>query len=89
MQAELLTPKLQETSKICENNDMCKVYGLFNSKNMLIRHCKLIYRASDSHNNPKSYYNACNNLPNCLALVKLENNKKVGGFSSIPLVHPH
>lgn len=27
-------------------------------------------------------------MPNCLALVKLENGRKIGGFSSIPMVHP-
>jgi hypothetical protein len=46
MQAQLLTPQLQDVSKVCQHDDMCKVYGLFNSKNMLIRNCKLIYRAS-------------------------------------------
>lgn len=48
----------------------------------------MLYRASESHFSPKDYFNACNNLPNCMAVVKLENGRKVGGFSSIPLVHP-
>ena len=48
MQAQLLTPKLADVSKVCSEDDMCKVYGLFNSKNMLIRHCNLRYRASES-----------------------------------------
>jgi hypothetical protein len=55
---------------------------------MLIRHSHMLYRASESHFSPKDYFNACNNLPNCMAVVKLENGRKVGGFSSIPLVHP-
>lgn len=46
MQAQLLTPQLQEVSKVCPHDDMCKVYGLFNSKNMLIRHAHMLYRAS-------------------------------------------
>ena len=53
MQAQLLTPKLQDASKVCQNDDMCKVYGLFNSKNMLIRHCKMIYRSTDCNFNSK------------------------------------
>lgn len=46
MQVQLLTPKLQEMSKICPIEDISKIYGIFNSKNMLIRNCHLLYRAS-------------------------------------------
>lgn len=88
MQAQLLTPKLQEQSKVCSQEDMCKVYGLFNSKNLLIRNAKLVYRASENDFSSKDFFNSCNGLSNCMAIVKLENGKKVGGFSSLPFVHP-
>lgn len=87
IQIQLLTPNLPEPSRVCQHEDMRKVYGLFNSKNMLIRYAKLIHRASISKFSHKEFFNSCNNLPNCMALARLENGRKVGGFSSIPMVN--
>ena len=87
MQAQLLTPNVQLNSKICQIDEFSKVYALFNSKDLLIRSSKMIYRGSESNFNPKKFYNACNNQPNCLVLIKLQNDRKAGGFSTLPMVY--
>lgn len=89
MQAQLLSPKMSENSKVCQYDEITKIYGLFNSKNLLIRHAKLLHRASVTGFSHKEFFNSCNNLPNCMALAKLENGRKVGGFSAVPVVNPH
>lgn len=87
IQAQILTPKLKQASKISQVDEFSKIYALFNSKNLVIRSAKLIYCASDSGFSDKKFYNSCNNQLNTLTLIKLANNRKVGGFSTIPLVY--
>ena len=87
MQIQLLSPKMSEPSKVCQNDEFIKIYALFNSKNLLIRHAKLLHRGSASKFSHKDFLNACNNTPNCMAMVKLENGRKVGGFSAMPLAN--
>jgi hypothetical protein len=42
----MLIPRLSEPSKIAEQEQFVKIYSLFNSRKMLIRSAKLVYRAS-------------------------------------------
>lgn len=83
----MLIPKLEENSKVADHEQFIKIYSLFNSRNMLIRSAKLIYRGSENEFNPSSFYNRCNGLHNCMAIVKTVNNKVVGGFTPLSLVH--
>ena len=53
----------------------------------MIRSAKLVYRGSEYDFSPKSFYNRCNGVNNCVAIVKTSNNKVVGGFSPLPLVY--
>lgn len=53
----------------------------------MIRSAKLIYRGSEYDFSPKSFYNRCNGVTNCMAIVKTTNNILVGGFSPQPLVY--
>lgn len=46
IQVQLLMPKMKQSSKICQLDEFSKVYALFNSKNLLIRSAKLIYRGT-------------------------------------------
>ena len=87
MQAQLLMPKMKQNSKICHLDEFSKVYALFNSKSLLIRSAKLIYRATDEGFSEKKYYNSCNNQLNTLTLIKLANDRKAGGFTPVPLVN--
>ncbi|CAM6005313.1 unnamed protein product [Sphagnum balticum] len=86
-EGQLLNPNLSEASQIADHQEFVKIYSLFNSRRLLIRSAKLIYRASENESSPKVFYNRCNGLVNCLALVKTNNGKLVGGFSPVPLVH--
>lgn len=86
LEGQLLSPTLTEESKVAYPEDFVKLYSLFNSRNMMIRSAKLIYRASEN-GSATSFYNRCNGVPNCVALVKTSNNKLVGGFTPLPLVH--
>ena len=49
IQAQLLSPRNTEASKVCQYDDFTKIYGLFNSKNLVIRHAKLLHRASTTN----------------------------------------
>ncbi len=78
---------MPEPSKIGNHQDFIKIYSFFNSRNLPIRSAKLIYRASEYDFSPKSFYNCCNGVTNCMALVRTANNKLIGGFCPLPLVH--
>lgn len=54
---------------------------------MLIRFGKLVYRGSEYEFSSKGFYNSCNGVTNCLAIVKSVDNKLVGGFSPLPFVY--
>ena len=82
-----MSPSLSENSKICSNQEFGAINGLLNSRGLLIRYGKLIYHASEYEFSPKSFYNNCNDAYNCLVVCKLQNNKIIGGFSTIPLVY--
>jgi len=84
---ELLVPHLPEPSKIGNHQDFIKVYSFFNSRNLQIRSAKLIYRGSEYEFSPKSFYNCCNGVANCMALIRTANSKLLGGFCPLPLVH--
>ena len=53
----------------------------------MIRSAKLIYRGSEYDFSPKSFYNRCNGVNNCMTIVKTSTNKLIGGFCPQPLVH--
>jgi len=53
----------------------------------MIRSAKLIYRGSEYDFSSKSFYNRCNGISNCMAIVKTKNGKLIGGFSPLPLVY--
>ena len=53
----------------------------------MIRSAKLIYRGSEYDFSPKSFYNRCNGIINCMAIIKTSNSKLIGGFSPLPLVY--
>lgn len=84
---ELLVPNLSEPSKVASHQEFVKIYSFFNSRDLLIRSAKLIYRASEYDFSPKSFYNRCNGVSNCMAIIKTNNNKLAGGFSPLPLVY--
>ncbi len=54
---------------------------------MLIRLGKLVYRGSEYEFSAKGFYNCCNGMSNCMAIVKTTNGKLIGGFSPLPLVY--
>jgi hypothetical protein len=81
----MMTPHLSEASMCASNDQFIKIYSLFNSRNMLIRSGKLIYRASENQFEPTSFENRCGGISNCLAVVKTVDNKVYGGFSPLPL----
>lgn len=83
----MLIPKLSEPSKVADHEQFIKIYSLFNSRKMLIRSAKLIYRASEYDFSSSSFYNNCIDVHNCLAIAKGKNNKVYGGFSPAPLVY--
>jgi hypothetical protein len=80
-------PNLTEPSKVAHDQEFVKIYSFFNSRNLMIRSAKLIYRGSEYDFSPKSFYNRCNGVTNCMAIVKTTNNILVGGFSPQPLVY--
>ena len=81
----MMIPHLSETSICASNDQFIKIYSLFNSRNMLIRSGKLIYRASENNFEPSSFENRCAGILNCLAVIKTVDNKIYGGFSPIAL----
>jgi hypothetical protein len=46
LESQLLSPNLSEVSKVASHEEFVKIYSFFNSRNMLIRLGKLIYRGS-------------------------------------------
>lgn len=48
LEGEMLIPKLQDQSKVADYDQFIKIYSLFNSRNMLIRSAKLVYRGSEN-----------------------------------------
>ena len=52
----------------------------------MIRSMRLAYRGSDGQFLSENFMRSCRSLRNCVALVKCENNKIVGGYSPIPFV---
>lgn len=80
LESELLIPKLPEQSKVCDQQEFTKIYSLFNSRRLLVRSIKLIYRGSESKFSPKDFYNRCNDAANCLVIAKTKNKRLVGGF---------
>lgn len=46
LEGEMLIPKLSDQSKVADHDQFIKIYSLFNSRNMLIRSAKLVYRGS-------------------------------------------
>jgi hypothetical protein len=84
---ELLVPTLKEPSKVADHTEFVKIYSFFNSRDLMIRSARLIYRGSEYDFSPKSFYNCCNGVTNCMVIVKTANNKLVGGFSPLPLVY--
>lgn len=87
IETQLLSPNLSEPSEVANQQDFIKIYSFFNGRNMLIRLAKLIYRGSEHENSPKAFYNRCNGISNCMAIIRTSNNKLVGGFSPLPLVY--
>jgi hypothetical protein len=46
LEGQLLAPNLSEPSKAANHEDFVKIYSFFNSRGLLIRLGKLVYRGS-------------------------------------------
>lgn len=46
LESQLLSPNLSEVSKVASHEEFVKIYSFFNSRSMLIRLAKLVYRGS-------------------------------------------
>ena len=52
--------------------------------NKKIKQLNKIYQATIDGGKPINFHNKCNNIPNTLVVIKSEENKRFGGFTSIP-----
>ena len=88
IEGQLLSPNLSEVSKVASHDEFIKIYSFFNSRSMLIRLGKLVYRGSEYEFSAKGFYNCCNGMTNCMAIVKTTNGKlpqRITGVFSFPL----
>ena len=52
--------------------------------NKKIKQLNKIYQATIDGGKPINFHNKCNSIPNTLIVIKSEENKRFGGFTSIP-----
>ena len=52
--------------------------------NKKIKQLNKIYQATIDGGKPINFHNKCDNIPNTLVVIKSEENKRFGGFTSIP-----
>jgi hypothetical protein len=86
IETDFIIPQQEGESKIGGINEFSRIGGIFNSRGRMIRSMRLAYRGSDGQFLPESFLKSCRSLRNCVALVKCENNKIIGGYSPIPLI---
>ena len=52
--------------------------------NKKIKKLKKLYQATNDGGDSEIFHKKCDNIPNTLALIKSEGQRRFGGFTSIP-----